>query len=287
MGRVAQIIWTQARRIVLTVLLGGLIGATMVRLAPGFDTDERDLVTGLSRESHEAAHADRQADSNIGRFYLSFLKGLITGDLGVSRAFNRPVTELLRERLPETAVSISYGIAGGMLLGLVLALGTIFWRTKPSDMAADVSTGLLLSIPAAVLGLAFLWTGANGKWAIALLVTPHVYRYAKNLLLSALEAPHVLAARARGVSKPRLLLAHVVTPVAPHLIALCGMSLTIAFSASIPVEVVCDTPGIGQLVWKSALGRDLPLLVNITMLVALTVLVVNAMGDMLIEWRRK
>jgi len=256
----------------------------MVRVAPGFNTDERDVVTGLSRESHEAARAERQADSNIARFYLSFLKSLFTGDLGVSRSFNRPVAELLRERLPETAVSITYGIAGGMLLGLLLALGTVFWRTPSSDIAADVSTGLLLSIPAAVLGLAFLWTGANGKWAIALLVTPHVYRYSKNLLLSALNSPHVLAARARGISKSRLIFAHVVTPVAPHLIALCGMSLTIAFSASIPVEVVCDTPGIGQLVWKSALGRDLPLLVSITMLVALTVLIVNAIGDMFIEW---
>ena len=139
-----------------------------------------------------------------------------------------------------------------------------------------------MSVPAAVIALVFLWTGANGKWAIALLVAPHVYRYSKNVLVSTAESPHVLAAHARGLSKSRILFTHILAPVAPQLIAVAGMSVTLAFSASIPVEVVCDTPGIGQLVWKSALGRDLPLLVTITILVALLTLTINALADLTI-----
>lgn len=282
MHRVTAVLFSQARRIVLTVLLGGLMGATMVRLGPGFGTDERELATDLSHESKEAIRAERAADSNVVKFYARYLAGLFTGNFGTSQSFNRPVGELIGERLPATAASLAFGVGGGIALGLLFAAATVVVRVRASDFIADVSSGLMLSVPAAVLALVFLWTGANGRWAIALLVAPHVYRYTKDLLVSTLQSPHVLAARARGVSKARLLVAHVAAPVAPHMLALCGMCVTLAFSASIPVEVVCDTPGIGQLVWKSALSRDLPLLVPITMLVALLVLVVNTVADLAI-----
>ncbi len=270
----------QLRRILLLALLGGLLAATMVRLSPGFGTDEQDLSLTLSDESRRALHAQHMADANIAKFYLHYLGGMLKGDFGFSRTLNRPISELLKERLPETLESVGYGMGGGILLGIGLAIATVFWHARVGDVIGDGSSGLLLSLPAAVLALVFLWTGANGKWAIALLVFPHVYRYAKNLLIESLNRPHVLAARARGLSRTRILLTHVVWPVAPQLVAVAGVSASLAFGASIPVEAICDMPGIGQLVWKAALSRDLPLLVTITILVSLMTLIVNAAADL-------
>src|SRR5579864_4332697 len=113
------------------------------------------------------------ADANVGRFYLHYLAGLLRGNFGFSRSLNRPVSELLKERLPETLGSVAYGMAGGIFIGLALALLTVFWRGGFGDLLAGAWSGLFLSIPAAVLALLFLWTGANSKWAIALLVFPH------------------------------------------------------------------------------------------------------------------
>ena len=272
----------QARRILLVALAGGLLSATMVRLSPGFGTDEQDLSAAISDSTRDALRAERLADSNIARFYLHYLAGIVHGNFGFSRSLNRPVSELLAERLPETLRSVACGMAGGIACGLALAIVTVFWRTRLGDLLAGASSGLFLSSPAAVLALLFLWTSANGKWAIALLVFPHVYRYAKNLLVESAASAHVLAARARGLSPGRILFAHVLRPVAPQLCAVAGISATLAFGASIPIEVICDTPGIGQLVWKAALGRDLPLLVTITILVCLMTMVVNAAADMFI-----
>jgi peptide/nickel transport system permease protein len=143
-----------------------------------------------------------------------------------------------------------------------------------------------LALPAAVLALVFLWMGAGGRWAIALVVFPHVYRYAKNLLVATYQSPHVLAAQAKGLSNARVMWAHVFTPASPQLAALAGISVSLAFGACIPIEAICDTPGVGQLAWKAALDRDLPLLVNITVLVALMTLVVNSLADLaLAAWR--
>jgi len=277
----------QARRILLTALLGGLLGATLVRLGPGFGVDEREIDSRLNAQSLQAIRAEHARDNNIGLFYARYLSGIVHGDLGFSRSLNRPVSELLKERLPLTLGSLAYGVVGGISIGLVLALGSVWWWHAPgSDLVPAVLTGLTLALPAALIALVFLWMGAGGRWAIALVVFPHVYRYAKNLLVAAYHAPHVLAAEAKGLSPARVLFAHVFTPAAPQLAALAGISVSLAFGASIPIEVICDTPGVGQLAWKAALDRDLPLLVNITVLVTLMTLVVNACADMaLARWR--
>ena len=78
--------------------------------------------------------------------------------------------------------------------------------------------------------------------------------------------PHVLAARARGLSELRILFWHVVPVVAPQLLAVAGVSVSLAVGAAIPVEALCGLAGVGQLAWQAALARDLPLLVNITVL---------------------
>ena len=280
----------QARRILLTVLLGGLLGATLVRLGPGFGVDERELDSRLSAESQQAIRIAAARDNNIAAFYFRYLAGLVHGDFGFSRSLNRPVSQLLAERLPLTMLSLGYGVLGGVSIGMSLALLTVWWRAPGADILPAIASGLCLAAPAAVIALVFLWLapwiGAASRWAIALVVFPHVYRYAKNQLVATAQSPHVVAAQARGLSSWRVLWAHVFTPAAPQLAALAGISVSLAFGASIPIEVICDMPGIGQLAWRAALDRDLPLLVTITVLVALMTLLVNSLADIaLTAWK--
>jgi peptide/nickel transport system permease protein len=275
-----SILLHQARRILLIALLGGLLGATLVRMGPGFGVDQREMDSRLNAESLQAIRSERASENNIAVFYFRYLAGLAQGDFGFSRSLNRPVSQLLKERLPLTLVSLAYGVLGGASIGLILAMLTVWWRAPVSDVVPGLLSGICLALPAAVIALIFLWMGAGGRWAIALVVFPHVYRYAKNLLVATYQSPHVLAAQAKGLSGARVLLAHVFTPAAPQLAALAGVSVSLAFGASIPIEVICNTPGVGQLAWQAALDRDLPLLVTITVLVALMTLVVNSVADL-------
>lgn len=274
-----------ARRILLTALLIGFAGATLVRLGPGFGTDERELDSRLNGQSRLAIQAERSGEQNIAFFYISYLGRLLRGDLGFSHSLNRPVAELLAERLPLTLISLGYGVAGGFLIGVTLAILTVLWQAAVYDFAAGALAGLCVSIPSAVVALLFLWFGASGRWAIALVIFPHVYRYASNLLASAYQSQHVITAFAKGLGRTRILLAHVVAPVVPQLAALAGISVSLAFAASIPIEAICDIPGIGQLAWKAALSRDLPLLVSITMLLGVLTLAVNGAADLALETR--
>jgi ABC-type dipeptide/oligopeptide/nickel transport system permease component len=60
-----------------------------------------------------------------------------------------------------------------------------------------------------------------------------------------------------------------------------GVTVSMAFTAAIPVEALCDMPGIGQLAWKAALARDLELLVMLTMIVTTVTLLANSGAELL------
>jgi len=74
---------------------------------------------------------------------------------------------------------------------------------------------------------------------------------------------------------------HVAPVAAPQLLALAGVSVSMAVGAAIPVEALCGLAGIGQLAWQAALARDLPLLVTITILVTLVTLLANSGADVI------
>ena len=78
--------------LVLTAVLGGLAAATLVRLAPGFDADEREFDPRLSEASLRAVRAERSGDQNLGKFYLNYLAALVHGDLGVSRSLRPTIS---------------------------------------------------------------------------------------------------------------------------------------------------------------------------------------------------
>jgi len=116
--------------ILLTALLGGLLGATLVRLAPGFGVQESDLNAQLSAETRQALHQQEAQERNVLSYYGHHLAELAHGDLGYSRSLNRPVLELLRDRFPETLHSIAIGVGGGWLLGIAFALPAT-WKQSP------------------------------------------------------------------------------------------------------------------------------------------------------------
>src|SRR5271169_6414243 len=109
------------------VLLGGLLSATLVRLAPGFDADERELDPALNAESVRALRQSRAGEHNILSFYAGYLRGPIHGDLGMSHALGQPVQSLLRERWPVTMRVAGVGLLLAWLLAATLAFTACLW----------------------------------------------------------------------------------------------------------------------------------------------------------------
>lgn len=270
-----------------TVVVGGLMSATLVRYAPGFGTDERQLDARLSRESIQAIRSANSEQRNVLHFYGNCLRRALHGDLGESRSLNEPVSRLLQERAPVTLSIAAEGLALAWFLAALAVLAAWLFRTPALELTGNLFSGLLLCLPAGVLALLSVLMGAPGCLAIALIVFPKVFRYLSNLVAGARQMPHIIAAYAKGVSEPAVFFWHVIPVIKREVLALAGVSIGVAISAAIPVEALCGIPGVGQLAWQSALARDLPLLINISMLVIACVVLANSGADLLSEERRQ
>lgn len=264
-----------------TVLLGGFLATVLVRLAPGFDSDEQQLDPHLNADSIQALRAQRAAQHDIVQFYFRSLQRAARGDLGTSISLGQPVSVLLRERVPLTLRLVAIGLLLSWSAAMALALSAAWLRVEAYDAVATIIAGAFLCIPAAVLALLSVLWNVPGALAIALIVFPRVYRYARNLLAKAYSQPHIITARAKGLSELRILFWHVVPVVGPQLLAVAGVSVSMAVGAAIPVEALCGLAGIGQLAWQAALARDLPLLMNVTILVTLVTLLANSGADVI------
>ncbi len=267
--------------IVATVLLGGLLSTALVRLAPGFDVDEEQLDPRLNSESVRALHQTRLEQHNIFRFYFHSLQRAAHGDLGRSISLGQPVSVLLRERAPLTLRLVGIGLLLSWTVAMAMALSAAWLRASAYDALTTAISGAFLCIPAAVLALLSVLWNVPGALAIGLIVFPRVYRYARNLLAKAYSLPHIITARAKGLSELRILFWHVVPLAGPQLLAVAGVSVSIAVGAAIPVEALCGLAGVGQLAWQAALARDLPLLTNLTILVTLVTLLANSGADVI------
>jgi peptide/nickel transport system permease protein len=267
--------------LIATVLLGAFLSAVLVRLAPGFDVDESQLDPHLSSESIQALRQTRIEQHNILHFYFRSLQRAIHGDLGTSLSLGQPVSALLKDRLPLTARLVAIGLLLSWAAALALALSAAWMRALAYDALATMISGTFLCIPAAVLALLSVLWNVPGALAIALIVFPRDYRYARNLLAKAYSLPHIVTARAKGLGELRILFWHVVPLAGPQLLAVAGVSVSVAIGAAIPVEALCGLAGVGQLAWQAALARDLPLLMNITILVTLVTLLANSSADVI------
>jgi peptide/nickel transport system permease protein len=267
--------------LVATVLLGGFLSATLVRLAPGFDVDEAQLDPRLNSESVRALRETRLEQRNIFRFYFHSLQRAAHGDLGTSISLGQPVVALLRDRAPLTLRLVGIGLLLSWAAAMALALSAAWLRVQAYDVVTTTISGAFLCIPAAVLALLSVLWNVPGALAVGLIVFPRVYRYARNLLAKAYSLPHIITARAKGLSELRILFWHVVPVAGPQLLAVAGVSVSIAVGAAIPVEALCGLAGVGQLAWQAALARDLPLLTNITVLVTLVTLLANSGADVI------
>ena len=274
-------------RLLLVILLGGLIAQALIVFAPGYTVDERELDPGLSEETRQALQHEKLKDRQLFASYGRFLTGILHGDFGQSKSLNRPVVELLRDRIPVTLQLLGKAILLGWCLGFGLALISAASGVSVLKWAGILSSNFLLCLPAAVLALLLLLWGDRFPgaevWVVALTLAPKIFRYSFNLIEDIYQAPHILAAKAKGLGPLRILLRHALPPVSGQLLALAGITVSFGLSAAIPTEVVLDIPGIGQLAWQAALSRDLNLLVSLTFFVAIVTTVANSVSDRWVE----
>ena len=271
----------------LTVLLGGFLAATLARYAPGYGTDERLLDARLSHQSVEAIRQEAAQQGNTLSCFSQPFRKMLRLDFGISRTLHRPVRALLAERGVVTLRLVAAGLSTAWIAALALLLTTWLVDSSALDVTSLVGSGALLCLPAGAVSLLLVLADRPAYLALALVVFPKTYRYLRNLTRFAAGMPHILMARAQGTSAARILLYHIVPTIRGELLALAGVSVGLAIGAAIPVEALSGTPGMGQLAWQAALGRDLPVLLAVSVSVIACTVLANSSADLLAVGRSR
>lgn len=246
----------------------------MVRYGPGFETDERDLDPGLSASARNAIHNQRLDEMK------HFISGALRGDLGESRALGVPVRELIAERGPATLRILVTGSAIAWMVALLWAVALAVFRAPVLAGVSTVASASLLCLPTAAIAALMLNADWPAEMVLALALIPRIFQVVHGLIMQAIQHGEVLAARARGLRPLRILGWYVLPRIAGPMLAWLVATAGIAIAAVVPIEVICDVPGLGQLAWKAALARDLPLLVVLTLLVAIVIQLSNSAASL-------
>ncbi|MGC1405498.1 MAG: ABC transporter permease [Candidatus Dormiibacterota bacterium] len=238
--------------------------------------------------------------------YAVWVNNLVHLNLGYSYKLDQPVTALLAERIPKTmflvGVSLILAIVIAIPLGVVMAVR----RTKPDDYVLTGLSFIFYSMPTFWLGLLLIglfsailnwfppeapqdqfsvFSQLNGMVlpiATLTLVTVALFsRYMRSSVLEQTVQDYVRTARSKGLSSSAVLFHHVLRNALIPVITLIGLSLGGILSGAVVVESVFNYPGMGLLFFQSAVTDDFPVLLGVTVVVALATVIGNLIADLL------
>ena len=267
-------------RAVSLVVLAGLGTILLMRAAPGYFTDERELEAQYAAIGRQALTSQQQQEGSVLHLMAQQASAALHGDLGTSRQYNVPVRDLLRARALTTARLLAGGVASGWLLSFSMAVALSGRRRRGGEALIAAPSTLLLAVPVGALATLCLLTNVGGPLPVlATLLAARDFKLLYRLLRRKAHAPELLYARALGLPAWRIVATHLLPSLTRELLALMVTSVIVAIGLAVPIEVIFDTPGLGQLAWAAALNRDLPVLLAITLLVAASVALAGALAD--------
>jgi ABC-type dipeptide/oligopeptide/nickel transport system permease component len=289
------------RVLALIVLLIGIsiLVFLMLQAIPG------SPVSALLGESatNPAAVARLTAELGLNRplpvQYWLWLDGTLHGNLGFSYQNQQPVAALIGQNLPSTLVLAGSGLlislVGGILLGAFAA--------ARRDTAADsVSMGVamtLVALPSFWLGLILIlvfavalpWFPVVGGTSLRGLVLPALTlglgvlgitgRFVRSSLVGVMDSPHVVAARAKGLSRRAVFVKHISRNAVLPVVTVIGLQVGSLLSGAVLVETVFSRAGIGRLLVQSILNKDYATVQATVLIIAGFYAVANLVVDLL------
>jgi peptide/nickel transport system permease protein len=230
--------------------------------------------------------------------YGTFIGDLATGDLGTSYQYKQPVTSLISEQVGPTLVLVFVST----LLAWIISVPVTLWTAGKGKVRSSLGSGFesfFAGMPPYWLGLVLLvvfsfelgWFPVTGGTSLDALFLPALTlalplagflgQVTRDEFERGLKQPFAVSARTRGASEGEVRRKHVLRHALLPGITLTGWAIGATISGAVLVEVIYSRPGLGNVLVQAVSNQDLPVVVGITMLVALIYVAVNLMVDLL------
>ncbi len=236
-------------------------------------------------------------DRPLGEQYVGYVRDIARGEFGISFRDDRPALDHVLERIPKTLQLTGTALVIVLVLGLGAGISAGLYRGTPLDRAIMAFAVAGYSLPSFFLGLTLIFvfavnlrvlpsSGSSTAWhlvlpAVTLGTTGAavIARFTRSAVLEVMGQPFVRAARAKGLGRARLVLAHVLPNAAIPVVTVLGFGLGGLIGGSVITETVFAWPGVGRLLVTAVAGRDLNVVQIIVLMLAVSMVLANFLVD--------
>lgn len=244
--------------------------------------------------------------------FVIYIFNLVRGELGISFHTNRPVTDLLIERLWNTILLIGAGQILAIVIGMVFGIIAAYKARTTIDYIALLSSLLAWSLPTFWLGIILLFIGssefglpiggkatAGGNFATVweewkdigrhMLLPTLTYTIVfmgeymlimRSALLDVLSEDYILTAKAKGLRTFQILKDHALKNAMLPMVTLIAINLGFTVAGAVQIETVFSWPGLGGTIFEAVGRRDFPVLQGAFLMIAVSVILANLIADL-------
>ena len=292
--------------VLLTLFVVSLLIAFGVELLPG-DLAQEILGQGATPEGLRVLRLQLGLDTPPHIRYLDWLGGMVTGDMGLSLANKRPISELIGPRLSNTLFLGGFAALIAIPVALILGILAALYRNSLYDRAVNIFTLTSISFPeffiayililffAIKLGwfpgisniskeLAFidkLYRTLLPAASLTLVVVAHMMRMTRTSIISLLSSPYIEMAQLKGIKPLRIITRHALPNALAPIVNVIAINLAYLVVGVVIVEVVFVYPGLGQLLVDSVSKRDVPVVQACSMIFASVYILLNLSADII------
>jgi len=301
-GIVPIVLWKIALAAVLSlgvatisfVAIHALPGDLALKVAASRYPDEAPTKVVAARVRMEAG-----LDAPIAVQYARWLGGLMTDGLGRSLVDGRPVAEILRPRLVNSARLAGYSLLGAALIALPLGLAAGLRPGGTVDKLRLLYSGVFAAVPTFLLALMLIEVLAVRFGAVRLIgpadwppvvlpaftaavaIAAVLATVIRNAVAEVAGSPYIAFARMRGVPGARLVIHHIVRNAALPVLSFLATLFVFLVYDLVVLEVVFGFPGVGLLLYEALVARDLPVVQGAALVVVFGYLVLTTAVDVL------
>lgn len=301
---------------IITIFFVLVLNYFLFRILPG------DVVSMLSRnpkitpEMIENIRAAYGLDLPWYEQFFIYLRDLVTGNLGASFTYKKPVIEVIGGKILPTILLLGVAEVFAIIIGIFFGIISAWKRGKPIDAGLLTTSLLLYSMPVFWFGmilvlifsatLQLLPTGGMltpgrlfadswlkmadiGKHMIMPVICMSlamVGEYAimmRSTMIDVLQEDYITTARAKGFNENYVLRKHALPNAMLPMITIIAINLSLIVGGAIQIETVFSWPGLGNLMYTALNNRDYPLLQGLFLIITVSVVIANVLADLLYE----
>lgn len=295
--------------LIVSLFVASLFIFACIEIVPG---DPASFMLGVNAQPDtvNALREELGLNTSHTQRYVSWISGLLKGDLGTSYTYRSPVSDIVADRLQVSVPLALYALTLTILIAFPVGVLAAAWRGSAVDLFVMGATQLGIAVPnfwfAILMVIVFAinlgWFSAGGfpGWdagilavikaltlpavALALPQASILARVMRSSLLDTLSEDYIRSARAKGLSRRQVMWRHALRNAMIPVLTIIGLQFSFLLAGAIIIENVFFLPGLGRLVFQAITQRDLIVVESVVMLLVFAVVLVNFLVDLAYAW---